>query len=89
VRGEFARIEAGVRDVAPAAAGEAHLVEKARSFFEDGHIRALLRRRDGREKSRRPATDHDDLPRIQARRIAEFAPWLKKICPSRPQRRPP
>ena len=67
---EFAGLEAGMGDVATAAAGDADFVQHARGFFEQDDPAPLLRRRDGGEESRRAAADHNDLPRIHRDKIA-------------------
>jgi hypothetical protein len=59
-RGEFARLEAGVGDVAAATAGDADFVEAARGFFEDGHARTGFGGGDGGKESGCAAADHDD-----------------------------
>ncbi len=60
-RGKFAGLETGMGDIATAAAGNAHLLEKPGGFLQHGHRRAVRRRRDGRKESRRAAPDHDDF----------------------------
>jgi len=81
-RGKVAWVEAGMGDIAAAAAGNADFGEELRATFEHRHLGVGrgLGAGDGGKKTRRAAADHNDLSRTHAR---EFNRASAKVSPKR------
>ena len=77
--GKLARVKAGVRHIAAAAARNAHLVEQAAGFFQHCHDRPAFCGRDGGKRPRRAPTHnhharrmHKTVARARLRRDASL-----------------
>jgi hypothetical protein len=80
--GQFTFIEAGMGDIATAAAGNADFGEELRSAFEHRHLGLGrgLGTGDGSKKTRRAAADHNDPLRTHAREFNR----VSRQCLSKP-----